>query len=116
MTRALDFGNGRIWGLDPMRPALGRPITPSEMFVNEAPTPASRSEIPACPPAEALAEVARAAKRVDELHALGRSIHFEFDAESGRVMAELHYLETGGACEIPLRSVLAVISGDVLPV
>jgi hypothetical protein len=85
------------------------------MIVNEPSTTARRTEIPAFPPDEVLAEVARAAARVDELHALGRSFHFERDAEAGTVTAELRYLKTGGACGIPLRSVLAVMSGDALP-
>jgi hypothetical protein len=82
------------------------------MNAKETPERVCRPAIPALPPDEVLAEVAAAAVRVDELRARGRSFHFEREPETGRVTAELRYLGTSAAYEVPLSSVLTAISGD----
>jgi hypothetical protein len=86
------------------------------MTVKDPPAPPSKAKLPAFPPAELLAEVARAAERVEELRSLGRCFHFERDAVSGRMTAELRCLDTGAGCAVPLSSMLDVMNGGPLPV
>jgi hypothetical protein len=96
-------------------PHRGRSINPG-MTVKELHAHPSEAELAAYPPAGIVAEVALAAERVEELRSLGRSFHFEREATSGRVVAELRCLDSGAACTVPLSVMLDVMGGGALPV
>jgi uncharacterized FlaG/YvyC family protein len=67
--------------------------------------------IPSQPPTELRAEMDRAAKRVDELKAEGRELHFARDQETGRVVVQVRDLSGNVLRTIPPSKALAVASG-----
>ena len=84
-----------------MRPRIGR--SPLRRAEEVAPLPAS-------PPAHVLRDVARAARRVDELHALDCELHFETGAD-GRVLVQLRDLDGHVRRTLPPSEALEILSG-----
>jgi uncharacterized FlaG/YvyC family protein len=70
--------------------------------------------IPSKPPAELRAEMDRAAKRVDELKAEGRELHFARDSETGHVVVQVRDLSGNVLRTIPPSKALEVASGAKL--
>ena len=70
--------------------------------------------IPSKPPAELRAEMDRAAKRVDELKAEGRELHFTRDADTGRVVVQVRDLSGNVLRTIPPSKAMEVASGAKL--
>ena len=63
-------------------------------------------------PPEAQAAMAVAAERAEELAALGHELHFETNARTGRVRAQVRDLATGAVvCDAGLGSALAFLAG-----
>ena len=70
--------------------------------------------IPSQPPSDLKAEMDRAAKRVDELKAEGRELHFALDKDTGRVVVEVRDLSGTVLRTIPPSKALEVASGAKL--
>jgi flagellar protein FlaG len=70
--------------------------------------------IPASPPEELYGQIDAAAKRVDELKAQGRELHFSFDHASKRVQIEVRDLKGNVIRTIPPSKALSVASGEKL--
>jgi flagellar protein FlaG len=70
--------------------------------------------IPAVPPEDALREVDRAAARADELWRDQRELHFEMDADSGRVIVQVRDLDGRVIRTIPPSEALDILSGRSL--
>jgi|SRR5919204_5539979 flagellar protein FlaG len=70
--------------------------------------------IPSSPPVELHDEIDRAAKRVDELRADGRELHFAYDKDAGRVQIQVRDLDGNVVRTIPPSKALSVISGQKL--
>ena len=69
--------------------------------------------IPSSPPPELAAETAAASRRVDELRAQDRELHFELD-DKGRIIIEVRDLEGNVIRSIPPSRVLDVAAGAPL--
>jgi flagellar protein FlaG len=91
-------------------PATGAPQAPG------AATPAGdRTDVlPARPPRQVMDEVAAAARRVDELRAQGRELHFTTDEASRRVVIQVRSLDGTVLRTIPPSKAIAVMSGEEL--
>jgi flagellar protein FlaG len=70
--------------------------------------------IPATPPPEVRADVARASARYDELQSQHREMHFATDKASGRLVIEVRDLDGNVIRTIPPSKALDVISGEKL--
>ena len=70
--------------------------------------------IPAHPPADLKAEMDRAAKRVDELRAEGRELHFTRDEKTGHVVVQVRDMSGNVLRTIPPSKALEVASGATL--
>jgi hypothetical protein len=65
--------------------------------------------IPAAPPKEVMDEVLAAQKAIEDMHAQGRTLHFEMDA--GRVRILLQDLDGNTLRRIPATEALEISSG-----
>lgn len=65
--------------------------------------------IPASPPKEVMDEVLAAQKAIEDMHARGRTLHFEMDA--GRVKILLQDLDGNTLRRIPVSEALEISSG-----
>ena len=65
--------------------------------------------IPASPPKEVIDEVLAAQKAIEDMHARGRTLHFEMDA--GRVKILLQDLDGNTLRRIPASEALEISSG-----
>jgi hypothetical protein len=65
--------------------------------------------IPASPPKEVMHEVLAAQRAIEEMHARGRTLHFEMDA--GRVKILLQDLDGNTLRRIPASEALEISSG-----
>ena len=65
--------------------------------------------IPASPPREVIDEMLAAQRAIDEMHARGRTLHFEMDGP--RVRIEVHDLDGNLLKEIPPSRALEVATG-----
>jgi uncharacterized FlaG/YvyC family protein len=63
------------------------------------------------PPRDALREVDRAAERAEELYAQQRELHFELDADGGRVIVQVRDLDGTVIRTISASAALDVLSG-----
>lgn len=70
--------------------------------------------IPSSPPPELHDEIDAAAKRVDELRAEGRELHFSFDHKTQRVQIEVRDLNGKVLRTIPPSVALSVAAGEKL--
>jgi hypothetical protein len=68
--------------------------------------------IPASPPREVLDEVLAAQRAIEDMHARGRTLHFEMDA--GRVKILLQDLDGNVLREIPASQALEISTGRVV--
>jgi hypothetical protein len=68
--------------------------------------------IPASPPAEVMDEVLAAQRAIEEMHARGRTLHFEMDA--GRVKILLQDLDGNVLKQIPGSEALEISTGRVV--
>jgi flagellar protein FlaG len=71
--------------------------------------------IPSSPPPELRAEMAAASRRVDELAAQDRELHFELD-DNGRIVIEVRDLDGNVIRSIPPSRMLDVAAGAPLEV
>jgi hypothetical protein len=76
--------------------------------------PVSRRAVPDAPPLELSAEVLAASRRVDELRAQGRELHFGYDALGTRLQIQVRELDGTVLAEIPPSAVLDVVAGEPL--
>ena len=65
--------------------------------------------IPASPPPEVIAEMLAAQRAIDDMHARGRTLHFEMDG--ARVRIEVQDLDGNVLKEIPASRALEVATG-----
>jgi hypothetical protein len=65
--------------------------------------------IPASPPAEVMDEILAAQRAIEEMHARGRTLHFEMD--SGRVKILLQDLDGNVLKQIPASKALEISTG-----
>ena len=65
--------------------------------------------IPAAPPQEVMDEVLAAQRAIEDMHARGRTLHFEMDA--GRVKILLQDLDGNTLRQIPASEALEISSG-----
>jgi len=70
--------------------------------------------IPSSPPAELHDQIDAAAKRVDELKAEGRELHFSYNEQSKRVQIEVRDLKGNVLRTIPPSKALSVATGGKL--
>jgi flagellar protein FlaG len=70
--------------------------------------------IPSSPPAELHDQIDAAAKRVDDLQAEGRELHFSYNEESKRVQIQVKDLNGNVLRTIPPSKALSVATGDTL--
>ena len=83
--------------------------------VQAHPLDAIVGHIPSAPTPDVLAEVERAAKRIDQLHAEGRELHFSKDPRSShRVIIEVRDLEGYALKTIPPSTALHIVAGGEL--
>ena len=73
-----------------------------------------RSAVPASPPAEVLAGVARASARASELAAENRELNFRADPATGRLVVEVRDLQRRVIRTIPPSRVLEIMAGGAL--
>ena len=98
------------------------PVAASPAARTDEPQPANRKDsvavevdmIPGSPPPELHDEIDAAAKRVDELRAEGRELHFSFDRQSQRVEIQVRDLNGNVLRTIPPSKALSVATGDKL--
>jgi ATP-dependent DNA ligase len=105
----MDFRAPAIGGLDP--PAGRARVERARAAERAQPLPAVTVELTEAPPPELLAEVAAAARVVQELHEQGRELRFEPDGETGRVRVEVRSLDGELIRRIPLREALDIAGG-----
>ena len=67
------------------------------------------------PPAELRAEVEGAARRYEELRAMGRELRFEQSAETGRIVVEVRDLDGRLIRTVPPSAALEIAAGAPLP-
>lgn len=67
------------------------------------------------PPAELRAQVQAASRRWEELHAMGRELHFEQSAEGDRVVVEVRDLEGRLIDTVTPSRALEIAAGGALP-
>jgi hypothetical protein len=99
----------RAGHLVPERPAA-RPAADA-VFADalKAQTDVRVDAIPASPPKEVIDEVLAAQKAIEDMHARGRTLHFEMDA--GRVKILLQDLEGNTLRRIPATEALEISTG-----
>ena len=68
--------------------------------------------IPASPPAEVMDEVLAAQQAIEDMHARGRTLHFEMDA--GRVKILLQDLDGNVLKQIPASRAIEISTGRVV--
>ncbi|HET8673490.1 MAG TPA: flagellar protein FlaG [Thermoleophilaceae bacterium] len=98
------------------------PVAASPAARTDEPQAANRKDsvavevdmIPGSPPPELHDEIDAASKRVDELRADGREVHFSFDRESQRVEIQVRDLNGNVLRTIPPSKALHVVSGGKL--
>jgi uncharacterized FlaG/YvyC family protein len=98
------------------------PVVASPAARAEEPQAANRKDsvavqvdmIPGSPPPELHDEIDAASKRVDELRAEGRELHFSFDHQSQRVAIQVRDLDGNVLRTIPPSKALQVVSGGKL--
>ena len=100
-----------------VKPQVRRPErTEASGFANkleqvQAQRAVATSHIPAAPPPDVVVEIHRAAARADELHRANRELHFEKDANSGRIVVQVRDLAGNVLRTIPPSKALDVMSG-----
>lgn len=67
------------------------------------------------PPPELRVQVRDASRRWEELRAIDRELHFEPDAESGRIVVEVRDLEGRLIRTVPPSAALEIAAGAPLP-
>jgi FlaG protein len=73
---------------------------------------AARVSVPGSPPAAVLDEVGAAATRAEELAAQRRELHFEHDAQTGRLVVQVRDLASGAVLRtIPPSHALDLLAG-----
>jgi hypothetical protein len=72
--------------------------------------------IPSSPPSELYKEMAAASRRVDELAAEGRELHFSSEEDTGRIIVEVRDLEGNVIRTIPPSKMLEIMSGGKLEI
>jgi hypothetical protein len=63
------------------------------------------------PPLSVWREVDSAGRRVDELRAEGREVHFEHDSETGRLVIQLRELDGGVLRDLSPADAIAIAGG-----
>jgi hypothetical protein len=103
--------------IDPLRAGRIAPERPAARPAADAPfadalkaqTDVRVDTIPASPPKEVIHEVLAAQKAIEDMHARGRTLHFEMDA--GRVKILLQDLDGNTLRRIPATEALEISSG-----
>lgn len=67
------------------------------------------------PPPALLTEVARAARRYEELRAMKRELHFEPNPETGRIVVEVRDLDGNLIRTVPPSEALEIAAGVAAP-
>jgi hypothetical protein len=98
--------NGRI---APERPAARGTGDAGFADALKAQADAHVDAIPASPPAEVMDEVFAAQRAIEDMHARGRTLHFEMD--SGRVKILLQDLDGNVLRQIPASKALEISTG-----
>jgi hypothetical protein len=101
----------RAGHIAPERPAARKPADADAVFADalKAQTDVRVDTIPASPPKEVISEVLAAQKAIEEMHAHGRTLHFEMDA--GRVKILLQDLDGNTLRRIPPTEALEISTG-----
>jgi hypothetical protein len=110
----MDLRIGHLDFTPPTAPAKRAAGNPAAQFALPRTDTADIGGIPAAPPEDALREVDRAAARADELWGDQRELHFEMDADSGRVVVQVRDLDGRVIRTIPPSEALDVLSGGSL--
>jgi uncharacterized FlaG/YvyC family protein len=92
-----------------MRTAAASPADAAGRAAKPAVEPAS--DIPAKPPAEVRTQVQDAARRAAELAENNRELHFEKDADTGRIVIQVRQLDGRVVRTIPPSHALALMTG-----
>jgi hypothetical protein len=103
--------------IDPLRSGYVAPERPAARGAGEAgfadalktQSDAHVDAIPASPPKEVMDEVLAAQRAIDDMHARGRTLHFEMDA--GRVKILLQDLDGNVLKQIPASKALEISTG-----
>jgi flagellar protein FlaG len=93
-------------------PPLERAARPAPAVFDAAAI--SPGEVPDGPPPEVLDAVGAAARAYEELHAEGRELRFDLDADSGHVTVEVRDLDGHVLRTIPPSQALDVATGSPL--
>ena len=101
----------RAGHIAPERPAARKADDGDAVFADalKAQTDVRVDAIPASPPKEVISEVLAAQKAIEEMHAHGRTLHFEMDA--GRVKILLQDLDGNTLRRIPPTEALEISTG-----
>jgi FlaG protein len=101
--------------LQPLAPVAARPgAAAASGAAPAAPVDSVQLSIPASPPAEVQDAVGAAAARVADLAAQNRTLHFELDEHSKRVVIQVRDLDGNVLKTIPPSKALEVMSGGEL--
>ena len=74
----------------------------------------SQTDIPVSPPAGVMREVEAASRRAEWLREQGQELHFEVDADTGRVRVEVRNLDGEVIRVVPASEGLAIATGGPL--
>jgi hypothetical protein len=105
--------------IDPFRAGRVAPEPPAarkasdtsfaEALREQAPVDAHVDAIPVAPPPEVMDEVLAAQRAIEDMHARGRTLHFDMDA--GRVKILLQDLDGNTLRRIPVTEALEISTG-----
>jgi hypothetical protein len=93
----------------PAAPAAGKGAGFADALTASAKAVDRVDAIPASPPPEVIAEMLAAQRAIDDMHARGRTLHFEMDA--GRLKILLQDLDGNVLKEIPPSHALEIAGG-----
>ena len=89
-----------------------KPIERTDAVFRVAAAPQPDTGFPATPPPEALAELDKAARVLDELSAKQVNLHFEVDDKTDRIRVQVKDGSGNVMREIPTTKLLDVLAGD----
>jgi hypothetical protein len=89
-----------------------KPIERTDAVFKVAASPEPATGFPATPPPEALAELDKAARVLDELSTKQVNLHFEMDDATNRIRVQVKDASGNVMREIPATKLLDVLAGD----